>query len=549
MTTVAEALAAARATCPALHARLAALDPAQQAAVVCAERATLVHAQVGSGKTTVLVHRAAYLHAVRGVPLARIALLTFTTRAAAELRARLDAALGRATSARERPLVGTFHGVACALLRQALPIEQLGYTRGFTILDDDAAAALAVAAARRLKIRAGRRATLRDRLARDPALAEVAAEAAAARRARDAMDFDELLAHATALLPAAPHAGPAHVLVDEVQDCEPRDLAFLRALAGRDADFFAVGDPAQTIYGWRGSRPELMARAAAELGCQTRALPHSYRSTRTILEGARAILGEQPGASGELAPVRPHGELLTILRHHDPLAEGAYLAARLTELHATGVPWRDLAVLCRLRVQVTDLAAALTAGGVPCVHAAELIVDGADPTPLDGELDTSAPDAVRVSTIHAAKGLEFARVFLAGANVGLLPLHVADEDTNVAEERRLLYVALTRAREAVEISYQARPYHHHALGVPSHLLAPLPASVLGRDERRSMFAPPAPAPVVAAASGWCVGQRVRHARYGTGTITALGADAIDCDFGKLGPRVFPRALCPLVGAH
>ena len=118
------------------------LDAEQRAAVTSSERATLVHAQVGSGKTTVLVHRAAYLHVVHGVPLDQIAILTFTNRAANEIRERLDALLGRETTANERWLVGTFHAVAAALLRRALPVDRVGHTRSFRILDEDAATIL-----------------------------------------------------------------------------------------------------------------------------------------------------------------------------------------------------------------------------------------------------------------------------------------------------------------------------------------------------------------------------------------------------------------------
>ena len=407
----------------ALHASLRALDPDQRAAVLSSDRATLVHAQVGSGKTTVLVHRAAHLHVVHGVPLEQIAILTFTNRAASELRIRLDALLGRETTERERWLVGTFHAVAAVLLRRALPVERVGrvgHTRAFSILDDDDAIELAVAVARRDRIRPGRRATLRDRLRTLPALAPLAEAVMAERRARDAMDFDDLIEHATTLLGDSTPA-IAHVLVDELQDCEPRELAFVRGLVSANTLFFAVGDPLQSIYGWRGAAPSLFATTSAQLRCQVRTLPNSYRSTHTLLVGARAILGEQPAAIGTLVPVRGPGPKIAIVRHHDVTAEAAYLAARLTELHATGVAWSELAVLCRLRVQVAELAAALATRGVPCVHDLD-----ERPEQPEQPTATTAP-AVRILTIHAAKGLEFTHVFLSGANVGVLPL-LSDPD-------------------------------------------------------------------------------------------------------------------------
>ncbi len=509
-------------------ASLRALDPHQRDAVLSTDRATLVHAQVGSGKTTVLVHRAAYLHLVHGVPLEQIAILTFTNRAASELRERLDALLGRETTESERWLVGTFHAVAATLLRRALPVERVGHTRAFEILDEEAALDLVVAVARQHRIRPGRRATLRDRLPTIPALADAVV---AERRARDAMSFDDLIEHATTLL-ATSTPTIAHVLVDELQDCEPRELALLRGLVAATTQFFAVGDPLQSIYGWRGAAPTVFADTSAQLRCQVRTLPRSYRSTHTLLTGARAILGEQPAAIGALVPVRGPGPKISIIRHHDITAEAAYLAARLAELHATGVPWSELAVLCRLRVQVAELAAALATRDVPCVH------------DLDEQIEQPivTTPGVRILTIHAAKGLEFTRVFISGANLGVLPLLSRDldgdrdRDADPAEERRLLFVALTRARDAVEISYQFRPHTHGAYGVASPLLLPLQAEVSAREET--------PAPTRAVGE-WHVGQRVRHSRYGSGTIVTIALDTIDCDFGKLGPRAFPRALCPL----
>ena len=525
------------------HTSLRALDPDQRDAVLSRNRATLVHAQVGSGKTTVLVHRAAYLHVVHGVPLDRIAILTFTNRAALELQQRLDALLGRETTPSERWLVGTFHGVAATLLRRALPVNRVGHTRSFSILDEDAAIDLAVAVARRDRIRPGRRATLRDRLRTLPDLAPLAAAIVAERRARDAMDFDDLIEHATTLLgEATPPI--AHVLVDELQDCEPRELALVQGLVTTTTQFFAVGDPLQSIYGWRGAAPSLFAQTSARLRCQVRTLPRSYRSTHTLLVEARSILGAQPAALGTLVPVRGPGPKISVIRHHDLTAEAAYLAARLAELNATGVAWSDMAVLCRLRVQVAELAAALATRGVPCVH------------DLDEQIEQptvpTAP-AVRILTIHAAKGLEFTRVFLSGANVGVLPLLSRapdgdrERDADPAEERRLLFVALTRARDAVEISYQFRPHTHGAFGVASPLLLPLCTDVATREDAIAPPAPPsAPPPAPLRIAGdWHIGQHVRHARYGRGTIVTIADDTIDCDFGKLGPRAFPRALCPL----
>ena len=560
---VAARLAEVAAVSPRLHARMRALDPAQQAAVLADEPAALVRAQVGSGKTTVLVHKALYLHLVRGVPLEQLAILTFTTKAADELRVRLDALVGRVTTAHERWLMGTFHAVAAALLQRVLPLAQVGHRVDFTVLDEDAAVALIDELAAAHKLRVGHRRRLRERLRAVAAggspgtgdLGRLAALVSEAKRARNAMDFDDLIDHATTLLAAHEGRRPRWILVDELQDCEPRDLELVRRLRGPDGRFFGVGDPRQAIYGWRGGGADGFARAAAGLGCVVHELPASYRSTRTILDGARAVLGAQPVAGGELVGVRPPGAPIVVRRHHDPVAEASYLAARLAALHAGGVPHAELAVLCRLRAQVDALRHTLIAHGVPCAGD-------------DDDAAAAVGDAVRLLTLHAAKGLEFRHVFIAGANLGVLPLVIRDRVEDEAEERRLLFVGITRARDTVEISYVAWPHQFGALGAPSPLLYLLPATAVEwHDATAPVVVPapvavepapigaieaapavsPAPAPASAATLGpWRAGQAVRHPRYGAGVVVRLAGDTVECEFGKLGPRAFPLRMCPLV---
>lgn len=569
-------LDAVKALHPRLHDSLSSLDEAQLAAVLSADEALLLRAPVGSGKTTVLVHKVLYLHFIHGVPLRAIALLTFTNRAAAEIRGRIEQLSAGSLTADDFWLTGTFHGVARGLLALALPIGQLGYAADFSVLEESEREQLIEQLIVQHRLRVGRRSQLRERL-REPRPGEAAPEGAVgrlaalfaeAKRARNAMDFDDLIAHATTLLgaragagsvasPAEPAAAepalalpPRFILVDEMQDCEPRELDFLQRLRGPQTGFFAVGDPHQAIYGWRGSAPSLFARAEADFGCRTQALGVNYRSTRTIVDGARAVLGLQKaagGASGALRAARSLGERMVVRRHHDPIAEALYLGERLTRLHQSGVPYGEIAVLYRLRAQAEPIRAALTERGIPCAESEE-----------------STPDAVRLLTLHAAKGLEFRYVFLSGINQGLCPLGHADKLGDDAEERRLLFVGLSRARDGVEISYHTRPHQLGALGEPSSYLTWLPAALVDWSEVPSpapaapvppaVAAPPAvvPAPDPAAPPAsqdlgpWQVGQAVRHPRYGEGVIVGVNGGNVDCTFGKFGARSFPVALCPLV---
>lgn len=589
-------LDAVQALHPRLHHSLSGLDEAQLAAVLSPDEALLLRAPVGSGKTTVLVHKVLYLHFIEGIPLRAIALLTFTNRAAAEIRGRIEQLSAGGLTADDFWLTGTFHGVARGLLARALPIGQLGYRADFSVLEEAEREQLIEQLIVQHRLRVGRRSQLRERLrqprpgeaAPEGAVGRLAALFAEAKRARNAMDFDDLIAHATTLLgtlagaalgaslgvPAADSAAsaslgvpasspdmaaaadpmlalpPRFILVDEMQDCEPRELDFLQRLRGPRTGFFAVGDPHQAIYGWRGSAPSLFARAEADFGCRTQALATNYRSTRTIVDGARAVLGLQKaagGTSGALRAARSLGERMVVRRHHDPIAEALYLGERLTRLHHSGVPYAEIAVLYRLRAQAEPIRAALIERGIPCAESEE-----------------STPEAVRLLTLHAAKGLEFRYVFLSGINQGLCPLGHADKLGDDAEERRLLFVGLSRARDGVEISYHTRPHQLGALGEASSYLTWLPAALVDWSEVPGPVpaapVPPAEAvpPVVGSAPApaapsappdagpWQVGQAVRHPRYGEGVIVGVSGGNVDCTFGKFGARSFPVALCPLL---
>ena len=541
--TVTATLAALASSHPALHASLTRLNPAQIMAVLSDDPFTLVRAQVGSGKTTVLVHKVLYLHVALGIPLAEIAVLTFTNKAAREIRDRLAAmAMEMAVdngdeTAGDGWLIGTFHGVARMVLAHALSIDRIGYRPDFGILDEETREALWEELIKQHKLKVGRRSSLRRRM-RDPgadsSLQTLAGLVAEAKRDRNVMDFDDLIDFANTLLEGdrAEYRRPVAIrwlLVDEAQDCEARELVFLRNLANEHTRFFAVGDPRQAIYGFRNGDLDVCAKLAADWKCRCLDLPRNYRSTGIILQAARAVLGTQPGPGGSLVGSREAGRAILVQRHHDPVSEAVYLADRVSTLRAQGVPLGEIAVLYRLRSQGEVVARVFAERGLPVLETAR------DYRQLSSE-------AARLLTLHSAKGLEFQYVFICGVNQGVLPLGFEDS----AEERRLLFVGITRARDTVEISYLARPDAPQALGLPSAYLGKIPADLV---DWRDVPQAPAPATITAMASepaGFHLGQSVRHPRYGQGVITTVTADTIDCDFGKLGGKSFSAKLCPLV---
>ena len=385
---------------PRLHASLAQLNAFQLRAVFSTDVSLLVRAQVGSGKTAVLVHRVLVLHLVRGVPLRQLAVLTFTRKAAGEIRSRIEALAGDDAPMRAADfwLFGTFHGVARSLLQRVLLSngQTDGMRRDFAILDPSAREALwrgliaahdldvkypAQLAKRMDALRQGK--TRHGAMKQDDDLTRLQVLATAEKLRRGVLDFDDLLDFATKLLTDKRSDSPAftppqHVLVDEFQDCEPRELEFLRRLRGTDSPetkggFFAVGDPYQSIYAWRGGSPQLFDAVEREFACEALSLPVNYRSTSAILECARSVLGAQHGvtsAQGRLQGLRGAGQPVVIRRHHDAFQEAVYVRDRVQQLQAEGVPLREIAVLARTRRQLQPFSAVLADAGIACEEAA-----------------------------------------------------------------------------------------------------------------------------------------------------------------------------------
>jgi DNA helicase-2/ATP-dependent DNA helicase PcrA len=369
----------------ALNAGLQRLDDRQRAAVTTDLPAVFVRAPVGSGKTTVIAWRVAWLHLVRDVPLDRIAVLTFTTHAAGEIRARIEALAAGGVPLGDGNfwLLGTFHAVARTLLQRILPVERLGRRRGFRVIDEAGRAAswrraidehgLDIKYPRKLgdRMAAWRRdGTVRmGNMKRDDDLARLHALCEADKRTRNLMDFDDLLETAAELLgdPAVrARVGLDGVVVDELQDCEPRELALLHRLVGAGTPIFAVGDPAQAIYGWRGGSAGLVARFAAQMRLAVVDLARNYRSTDAILKAAQAVLGLQTGLDGgRLLGTRGGGQPIAIDKAHNPTQEALMLAARCNSLHVRGVPWGQMAVFARTRAQLDPVRTALRSTGVP----------------------------------------------------------------------------------------------------------------------------------------------------------------------------------------
>jgi len=367
-----------------------ALNAAQQAAVEHPGGPLLVLAGAGSGKTRVLTARIAHLIKAQGVPPERIFAVTFTNKAAGEMRSRVGTLLG----ADPRGLwIGTFHSLSARLLRREAPL--LGFGPNFTIYDVDDQQALI----RRLLEQRGvspkayppralqgiisgakNRMLLPEELAAqaDSPLARVAADVfqalGPALKQANAMDFDDLLLHPLTLFREHPERLAywqdrfRYVLVDEFQDTNAAQYLLVKQLARRHGNLCVVGDDDQAIYGWRGADVRHMLAFQNDFpGTTLIKLEQNYRSTQIILDAANGVIAENATRLGKtLFTATKGGDPVTLLTAADERDEAEWLAKEFSRLAADGdIPYEGMAILYRTNAQSRPLEEAFRFRGIP----------------------------------------------------------------------------------------------------------------------------------------------------------------------------------------
>jgi len=559
---------------------LSALDPEQRAAAAVGAGPLLIIAGPGTGKTRTVTHRIAHLVSTGAVPPEQWLAITFTRRAAEELRERLRALI---PDRARRILATTFHGLGLQLLREEH--HAAGLSEDFRIVDDAERLALLRAAlgsaasereARRLlpalssHKRAGTaNASTTASATGHPEHTEAFARYDQALRERDLVDLDDLIALPVRLLEDDPALVERcrerwrYVAVDEYQDIDELQYRLLRLLAPADGDLCAIGDPDQAIYGFRGADVGFFLRFQEDFpGATVVQLSRNYRSSAAIVAGALQAIAPATLVRGRVleamrrepaaGPPRislhqaatERGEADFVVRSIDQLLGGSSFfsldSGRVEHGGEASLSFSDIAVLYRTDAQTAPLVEALSRAGVPfqkrshdrladrpgvppllaVLRDRDDDVDGtrrpwggfgeapvlarlqqaaeaaAVPDPdlkgevrgalellaplaercgtdlerflaelaLGAEVDTWDPRADRISllTLHAAKGLEFAVVFLTGCEDGLLPLRWqgqgrAEDD---AEERRLFFVGMTRARSHLLLTHARQRTRH-----------------------------------------------------------------------------------------
>ena len=363
------------------------LNPPQLEAVRHGEGPLLILAGAGSGKTRVLTHRIAHLLRERLARAPEILAVTFTNKAAGELRERVEKLVGPDA---ERLWVATFHAAGARILRREA--EALGLTRSFAIYDDADQLAEAKRATSDLGFDVG---AARQHLARIdrwknagllPAEVQVAeydvpgktalrvyARYQAALQASNAVDFGDLIVRVIELFKKRDdilqgYAGRfRHILVDEFQDTNPAQYQLLRLLASVHGNLGVVGDDDQSIYRWRGAEVDNILDFPKHFpGTRVVRLEQNYRSSGRILAAAHAIIEKnERRAEKKLWTAAGEGEKVRVFLAEDERDEGARIASELYAENARGTAYSEMAVFYRANAQSRALEDALRARRVP----------------------------------------------------------------------------------------------------------------------------------------------------------------------------------------
>jgi ATP-dependent DNA helicase UvrD/PcrA len=357
---------------------LSGLNPQQREAVLATEGPVLILAGAGSGKTRVITHRIAHLVLDRAVPSQRILAVTFTNKAAGEMRTRAEALLGGSTLA---SWLSTFHSFCVRLLRRESESARL--PRDFTIYDRDDQLALVRQAMRdealaeklhppqRVLGWISSRKNGRTRRAGDERYEGVATRYAAALRDAGALDFDDLLLRAVALFDEASEVRDRYrerfqyVLVDEYQDTNRVQYDLIRHLAGQDGNLTVVGDEDQSIYSWRGADIQNILDFEKDFpGARVLRLEENYRSSQAILDAAAGLVSHNRERKGKiLRAVKDVGGPVELCCAGDEYEEAAWAVNRLSE----SPPGERSAVLYRINAQSRVLEEALRRAGLDYV--------------------------------------------------------------------------------------------------------------------------------------------------------------------------------------
>ena len=480
------------------------LTSAQRDAITADDPVLCVIAGAGAGKTRVLTLRVARRIREGSMDPDRVVVCTFSRKAASELRARLFH-LGVVHGIN----AGTFHRIALSLIRQRRIDERLApltvlsdRRRVLDSLDKRSTSADSRESTKGSRSagsysssrpqdgspRSSRSRSLSqidteigwaksrmippDRYPSEAeyhmrrtsmskaAIAEVYQRYEDERKRKGLLDLDDLLWTCVEMLDQDPQFAQGvrwrfrHLFVDEMQDVNPVQFRLLLSILNDDPDLFVVGDPNQSVYQWNGSDPRLLETFPETVnGARVIRLDENHRSSPQIVSVANAVIGVRDDRAGFSSRTDgPAPELHGFVTDGE---EAAWVARKVWLSHSPGTRWSHQAILARTNAQLTLLTEALAKEHVPFNVAGSDLGPASDLTrPADTGEETADTnhdmgndydDAVTVATFHRAKGLQWPTVFVIGLSESLVPISQARTPEAIDEERRLLYVALTRA--------------------------------------------------------------------------------------------------------
>ena len=535
---------------------LEALDNEQRAVALATRGPVCVIAGAGTGKTRAITHRIAYAAAIGTMDPHKVLALTFTARAAGEMRTRLRslgvpsvaartihaAALKQLTffwpqvfGGRTPDLLTTKSGFLTEAIKRAQLQGELSITSRDLLRDiaTEIEWAKVSQVAPSDYLSESQKRTVKPRINPEQ-LAKVYTAYESVKHQERAIDFEDVLLLTTAMIEEEREVRERvqdqyrFFTVDEYQDISPLQQRLINAWLGSRQELCVVGDPAQTIYSFAGATPIFLNSFTQRFPeAEVVRLTTGYRSTPEIIFTANSIL--RKGAMGnELVAINDHGSKPTINAYNDEAAEIAGVVRDITQLISEGTPAQEIAVLARTNNQLNGLEKAMNAANLPYqvrnterfferkevrdflkqVRTASVIptegvswldelrtlaqpfltggaIDGiAALLHLARELDGDSgftPKNLRtylrevedrvqqnnpptmpvttLATLHAAKGLEWERVFLIGVSDGILPLEnnsTTGDQASIDEERRLFYVGITRAKSDLRLSYRGK---------------------------------------------------------------------------------------------
>lgn len=335
------------------------LNKYQREAVFDESNTCIVNANVGSGKTTVLISKIEYLHYEKKVAYKDMIVLTFTNKAANEIKERLIS-LDKKIQLEELENFGTFHSTALHLLKTVLPIDKMGYTKDFLVIEPEEELDIAMQIVQENKLKVKYKNRLKKRLEQAVCISEEDKKSSKynddifkliqllkeEKIKQNKMSFSDILKNANFLLDEG-SVKPRWIIIDEVQDSDNLQLEFIDKLKSESTKLFAVGDPNQVIYSWRGSSIKVFHTLKHKYAAKELSLPINYRSSTSILEAAKCFLEDGNSLKG----IREPGSKIVVKNQYNPFNEACYLADKIKEIHKLGVPYNEIAVFYRLQNQ------------------------------------------------------------------------------------------------------------------------------------------------------------------------------------------------------